>query len=443
MSRQRLLPSSVILATMGMEMCCLYLGLLLVRQFMGLVYVSFTIMMLLYPLSLGMRMVSDNLDGAVAKIAPLARALLIALTSVVAGLAIWQAVTVSHSVGAVILVLGFCALAWWLGNSLVHARTSYSFVCFRVQMSVLFLLIFAGAGSFPPVIIALILAAYALSRARWEGSASTSKGILQAFPLGPIVLGTLAVLVPAALVFFVVSPEIAGDILNWFIRVWTGFYAWFYAVMSSDFWQKPIVDWDFSCRCPFENITEKPPAPPPPLPEGTGMPEWVLWAIFGVLLVFVFMSVRHFRIRRKATAAKKVNFEATSMQVSLFREILNALKAFIKWLWHTLLVILRQVRLTHPAPVQGGPVRSVREVYRRLLDWASMRAILRQRSQTPLEYLKVLCHEFAAQGEEFSLITNTYLRARYSGRDPTPEDFEKAREAWQKVQLASQTQNSG
>ncbi len=51
MSRNRLLIAMYV-STMGVEMVCLYVGLALIREHLGLGYLAFALILILYPLSL-------------------------------------------------------------------------------------------------------------------------------------------------------------------------------------------------------------------------------------------------------------------------------------------------------------------------------------------------------------------------------------------------------
>jgi hypothetical protein len=438
MSTMKRLPSSVLVATMGMELCCLYMGLTLAQQHLGAGYLSIALLMALYPLALLVRIMPRRQGGIRGAISLIGLILAILLFAAALGLAVWRAVTVVVSAGPILLAITFAALAWWLGSSLVHTRSSYAFVCFRVQMGVLFLLLFAGAGTLLPVILALLLAIVALSQARWETAASQSKGVLQVFPVWPVILGGLAVLIPAALIFLVISPDIAGAIINAVKTAMTAFYAWINVVMSSSFWQKQLVEMDLSCRCPVEPINETTTPKPTLPPSGEGMPEIVLWLIVGMFVLIIFLSVRKYRFNRKSHAPIKADFQLSSNKVSFFRQMLSLLIAFVRWLWRKLNSLFGGVRIGREPAHPPGALQSVRDIYRSLLEWAANRSMARLPSQTPTEYLNILSHKFAEQIQELTLITSIYVQARYSPISPGSGEFETVRDAWQRFRSSQE-----
>jgi hypothetical protein len=59
----------------------------------------------------------------------------------------------------------------------------------------------------------------------------------------------------------------------------------------------------------------------------------------------------------------------------------------------------------------------------------------RSLSQTPLEYLKIVCGRFPQKEKELSLITEVYIRARYGRLPPSREEFEEALMAWTRVKM--------
>jgi len=78
----------------------------------------------------------------------------------------------------------------------------------------------------------------------------------------------------------------------------------------------------------------------------------------------------------------------------------------------------------------------VRALYCFLLDWAASRGLPRKQSQTPLEYLKVLCQKFPGENKEMAFITDVYLQARYGQRPVSDAEVEAVGQAWQKIALS-------
>ncbi|MFC2019684.1 DUF4129 domain-containing protein [Chloroflexota bacterium] len=78
----------------------------------------------------------------------------------------------------------------------------------------------------------------------------------------------------------------------------------------------------------------------------------------------------------------------------------------------------------------------MRALYRSLLNWAAIQGLPRAPSQTPSEYLGILCQKFPQEGSGLKLITGAYLDARYSRSPISDQEFEIAQRAWQQISAA-------
>lgn len=441
MNRARLLPSSVLIAIMGMEASYLYLGLALVREHLGLEYLPLVLIMALYVLPVVIEFIAGAFPGIVRIVPPLTHSLSIALVLAVVTLTIRQVLVAGYPVAGVIVALGFCGLAWWLGNTLIHLGTSYRAILFRFQAGVLFLIIFAGADTLLPVLLFYVLALLALARARWEDALSRSRGVLQSYSFPRIVLGAVAVFMAAAVITLVVSPDIAGDILHWFSNIYGSSTRLFAEVLSSEFWHKPLVNVNWQLSCVPEMPVDTAPKPTLMLPDQTtAMPPLFLGIALAVFCLIVILmitfAVLKLRANRKSSHARMVSFETRSSRVSILRELVSMLYGIWNGLRHWLQSLwVGKVGRFKATP--SGAVTSVRVIYQDLLRWAQKQAVPRHQSQTAIEYLKVLCHRFPEEAEALAAITRAYIQDRY-GCDPlTREEFEVARRAWQKLVLTN------
>lgn len=440
MNKTRLLPSAIFIATMGMEMCYLYLGLALVREHLGLNYVAFTLIMLLYPLSLAIELTTANLSGIARRLAPFGSVLTIGLVLTFSALAIWRALVAGYPMDGVLLLVVFCALGWWLGSTIVHGERGYYSISFRFQIGILFLLVFGGVSTLLPVVLFFILAVFALALARRESSLWRSQGVLQGFPFWRIILGSTAVFVPGALIFLAISPEIAGTFVHWFSAVWTRITSLLMAIATSSFWTTPLIQLQPSCACKWSPYKEPSPPPPAPPSNPTTVPPFLLWLLifagFLVMLILTRLAIRWLRAQQKARPAKITSFETISIRVNLFRELATFLLKVMKRLWHSLLSILRRAGVNRLRLTSDESIASVRALYRSLLTWAAKQAMSRAPSQTPLEYLGILSQKFPQESRDLAFITEVYLKARYSRRPTTSKEFQAAKGAWQRVKLA-------
>ncbi len=80
--------------------------------------------------------------------------------------------------------------------------------------------------------------------------------------------------------------------------------------------------------------------------------------------------------------------------------------------------------------------RTVREIYRRLLLLGIRLQVPRASNATPLEYQQELAGALLVPAE-IGLITQAYVRARYGGQVPSPEELGAVRLAWSRVRDAS------
>ena len=75
----------------------------------------------------------------------------------------------------------------------------------------------------------------------------------------------------------------------------------------------------------------------------------------------------------------------------------------------------------------------VRKTYRQLSAWGAKKGHARNPAQTPYEYLSGLVVWLPERGEDFSLITEQYVRTRYGLSVPTESRLEELRQSWQRI----------
>ncbi|MFH1775346.1 MAG: DUF4129 domain-containing protein [Chloroflexota bacterium] len=439
--QSRPLPLAMYVITMSMEMCCLYLGLALVREHLYLSYIAFVLILALYPLSFFLKL-------NIAKRTRLLTAVFgIVILFTLVALAIWGRPASNHlsvlSFAALIgLQVGFFGLAWWLGSTLI-GETGYRRICLRflIGVPVLLVLALARGGTYLPAVLFFTLAAFALVLARWEGSIAGSRGILRHLSPWQVILGGAAVLVPAIAIFLSLSPDIARIIVNWLLATWRAIFSPTGPAPASA--RSEPVDLNLSCSW---NPQEEPPipmtTPPTQPPAGTGQTDTVfIWLIiFAVAiagLFLIYLTVKRMRARRQARSTEMTDVETALISANLFHELAALFQGMGKRLWYLWLSLFRGVRLKpHRPAFRDEPLVSVRALYRSLLDWAASQGLPRAPSQTPSEYLRVLCQKFPQEDRGLKLITGAYLEARYSRSPSSDRGFEIAQRAWQQIRAA-------
>lgn len=83
-----------------------------------------------------------------------------------------------------------------------------------------------------------------------------------------------------------------------------------------------------------------------------------------------------------------------------------------------------------PVPSEVSPVR---QIYRQFLRWAAAGGCPRHISQTPGEYYFALAGLMPKTREDFDLVTQQYVRARYGAWQPTGEELDELGQAWDRV----------
>jgi len=448
MTRMRLRSLAIYITTIGMELCCLYLALLWVRGTFSLGYIAFTLILTIYPVTLFLRLVlsrSSPTPGG----GQLPTVLIgIAVTALVAGVAIWEGSASQPALGqqdafGLGFQIVFLAITWWLGFSLARGGTNYQHICFRFQLGILALLLLSMLTGqvFWPVVLFFTLAVLALSLARWEKSISATRAILKSLPLAKIILGCMVILLPVTGLFFALSPGVAGNIVGWISEIGDSVDSFIRSGLLSDADQANR----FQPSCEMWVPEELDLLPETPPPDGTGrsspIRSWLVLLITGLsilaIVLLTLLTIRKRKARRQLTHPETAaGVETTKVSASLLSELVALFKRAGRWLWQAILSLLRRRGDISPVTAhRGEPGLSVRAFYRRLLEWAARRDLPRKQSQTPLEYLKVLCQKFPGKDKELAFITDVYLQVRYGQLPISDAEAEAVGQAWQKIAL--------
>lgn len=184
--------------------------------------------------------------------------------------------------------------------------------------------------------------------------------------------------------------------------------------------------------------TEEAPAELPPVPQITGQqsepefsltlpdswlrPSRIAYGVFIGVLVLVMiwrLTLQLFAWARRRTDRGDVRVE--HLRGAFRADLLNLLRRLISWV--KALSLLGRIR--QRATEKMVPSISVRRLYTEMVRWGARSGIPRMPSQTPLEYLDVLCAAFPAYRSEVMLITQGYVRARYAAQVLNEEDVQQ------------------
>lgn len=88
-----------------------------------------------------------------------------------------------------------------------------------------------------------------------------------------------------------------------------------------------------------------------------------------------------------------------------------------------------------PLDGESQPRRAIRALYQALLAMAKERGYPRGRGQTPMEYQRTLSAVLPNARAPLAIMTRGYIQARYGVREPSTEQVEEVRRAWDRVRI--------
>jgi hypothetical protein len=349
----------------------------------------------------------------------------------------------------IILRLGLCGFAWFMGHTVPRERVNYPTIAFRFQMGILAVLVFAQVtGSTPAVFLFFLLAPLALFLARWASSLSHGADALHSPNPRHLLLAGASIMVPGMALVLLFSPGVARAIVHWLGNISGKLNDWLMAQHEAAAGLPGEFRFDFGCSRPPAVDGTSPPSSTPDLPPGnaTGISPVVIWVIILVILLgivaLIILTLRRRKASREPQLSKPVQFQIRMLSLNMVRSLISLFPQLLKklWLWLTLLFKKWKRR---PKPSEEALV-SIRALYRSLLRWAARQGVARLPSQTPLEHLALLEQGFPQQQDDLRQIGDAYLLARYSRRTLSQEHFDRVRQAWQRiVAYQTRTQASG
>jgi hypothetical protein len=417
---------------LGMEMSYLYI---LASLLSGPAY-ALILILLLYPLALFSRLVMPRIAFPYRLRLTLEVTLVTLVIVLVAGERLVSSLAMGQvDVLGIILRMGLCGLAWFMGHTVPHERVNYSTIAFRLQMGILVMLVFAQVmGSVPPVFLFFLLAPLALFLGRWASSFSHGADTLRSPNPGHLLLAGASVMLPGTALILLFSPGMARAILNWLGSIATKLDDWLMAQHEAAAVLPGEFKFDFSCsRLPAGEETA-PPSSTPDLPpgDGTGISPVVIWVIVFIILAaiiaLIIFTLRRRKARPKAQPLEPVRFQIRTISLNMLHSLISLFPQLFKKLWLWLASLFKRWR-KRAKPSEEALI-SIRALYRSLLHWAARQGVARLPHQTPLEHLVLLEQGFPQQQDDLRQIADAYLLARYSQKTLSQEHFDRARDAW-------------
>lgn len=175
-----------------------------------------------------------------------------------------------------------------------------------------------------------------------------------------------------------------------------------------------------------------------PVPQSVLITASILkWALPLVLIVVAATMIWFFLRRRRRFAIRK---RASDLHESIWSwELFMAqLKGLLLELWQRFFPA-RQHAETPDTPVEvenhyGHAARSIREIYRAMLQQVAQLGFPRQRAETPYEFHRRLRMGLPVTEPEISTLTDAYTAIRYSDMTPDEHTVEQAQQEWFRLQ---------
>ncbi|MDO8672959.1 MAG: DUF4129 domain-containing protein [Dehalococcoidia bacterium] len=163
--------------------------------------------------------------------------------------------------------------------------------------------------------------------------------------------------------------------------------------------------------------------------------EWLLLVAIIALVVYVFVMAIN-RLQR----VDKNDVEETRESLWSWQTFLADLKALLRSLWRRVAIQRKKTAAAiMPYYYRTDPQYhisvSIRQIYHNLLSYASRLGYAKGLDQTPYEYLRVVEAALPREREDLLVITEAYVKARYSGQPAMDSEFEVVNQAWTQVRF--------
>ncbi len=180
-----------------------------------------------------------------------------------------------------------------------------------------------------------------------------------------------------------------------------------------------------------------------PPPQGSFDPLFVLSIkiVLPVLVIILLLFIVRLLMRRQHIRVTR-HVDETHESVWSWELFWTQMRAFLRAVW--LHLFPQQAGET---PVQENEseisteptARSIREVYRTMLRWASQRGYPRKRDETPYEFRTRLRTRLPFTEPEISTVTEAYTAIRYGRVVPSEAEVAHIQQTWQQLQHKTST----
>lgn len=354
--------------------------------------------------------------------------------------AVPRAITeVIYSFNPALLILVSTAIIWWLGRRLVYLKTDFSRLIteFQFGLAILLVALFSASmlktdidGSVPVAMAFFSFALLGISISHAQENSGWLSRLYQGHWTGLLLASIIFILILGLIAGLIINPDLLKLVLTGLKWVWGRILDFINFIMS---------------LLPEPEPGELPPAMPMPTPNTEPPEELKLWSMpesvrngLRLLLNILWAGLLLFALWRISSQIFSwLRRKMGDMAGAEFEPLPGAFRTdFLRLLKR---ILAKLLGLRSPFRTAGKPkpvlpeVASVRQVYRQLLRWAASGGCVRQSAQTPHEYLYALAELLPEASDDLELITQQYIRTRYSTFLPTEGELDRLNQSWYRV----------
>jgi len=343
------------------------------------------------------------------------------------------------------LILVSCGLLWWLGKRLAALPRGFSTLIteFQFGLAILLILFFLASQwqmSLPGLVLVclafFVFSFVGISLAHADEGKGWLYGTERSHWLTILFFAIFLVFGLGLLVSAVIRPELLKTLFS-LAKLFWGFVADLIAMIIA-FLASLMPKSDPVPLPPPGGAPVVVPPEPPAWVELLRLPEWVrragqiavssIWIILILAALWSLSSQIIHWLRHKLDHSEGATYEPLR---GAFREdLLHLLRMMLKGLTRIFAFFRPRRRRSDSLSREAA---SVRQIYRRLTDWAASAGCPRHAAQTPAEYLPALAGWLPEGRLEFSLITEQYMFVRYSPHLPASDTVESVVKAWDRL----------
>lgn len=336
-----------------------------------------------------------------------------------------------------LLILISTTAIWWLGRRLAYLKISFAALVSEFQLGLFILVITFFIASQIEVELAhsvyLIVAFFLFSLLgvsvshALEGTSWLS-GLYQGHWSGLLLVSISLILIVGFIISLVLTPDFLQIILAALKWVWgliMKVFAFFASLLPEPESTEPPPMMQMPEAAPPEEF--KPWTMPEFLRNGLRLGWSILMAGLFLFALWRLSSTIFGWLRRRLAGTGGANYE--KLPGAFRADFLS----FLKRLLHNLLGLKRLFRPKTADKPLLPEIASIRQIYRQFLHWAADAGFPRQLSQTPHEYLYELANLLPEAQEDLDMITQQYVRTRYSVWLPTQDELHQLKQSWYNV----------